>query len=105
MTTTLSRLNDIQRRREQLVARAAAQRDDMAEMFAQLHTPLQLADKGISFLRFIASHPIIPAATLVGVIAVLIATRRFNMMKWIERGFVAWRMYRSFKQFSKKSAG
>jgi len=102
MVTILSRLNEIQHRREQLVARAATQRDDMAEMFAQLRTPLQLADKSISFLRYIAAHPIVPVAMLAGVVAVLIATRRFNLMQWVERGFVAWRMYRSLKKFSEK---
>ncbi len=105
MASTLSRLNQIQHRREQLVARAATQRNDMAEMFSQLRTPLQLADKSISFIRFITAHPLIPAVMLAGVVAVLIATRRFNLIKWAERGFVAWRMYRSFKRFSDKSAG
>jgi NhaP-type Na+/H+ and K+/H+ antiporter len=84
------RLAQIQARRERLLARSAAQRDELALLLAPLQAPLGIADRGIAAARYLRAHPgvvVIAAA----VFAILSPKRAF---RWSRRAFVAWRGYR-----------
>jgi len=84
------RLEQIHARRERLVARSAAQRDELALLLAPLKGPLGVADRGIAVAQYARAHPglvVIAAAIFV----VLSPKRAF---RWARRAFGVWRGYR-----------
>ena len=85
--------------RERLLARCAAQRDDLAVLAQRLDGPLRLADRGIVGVRYMRAHPLALGA-VVGLVAVM---RRRSLWKWAQRGFIGWRAYRAFGKFKVKS--
>jgi hypothetical protein len=86
-------------KRERLLARCAAQRDELAALMRQLDGPLRIADKGIAGVHYLRDHPV----ALGGVAALLAVVQRRNLWKWARRGFVAWRAYRAFRTSNFKS--
>ncbi len=52
-------------KRKMLTARIARQRLDLAHDARILEVPLGAIDKGISFLKYMKAHPVIPAAAAV----------------------------------------
>ena len=85
------RLADLYRRRADLVARSAAQRAGLGEACHAWRLPLALADQGVAAWRFVHKHPVL----LVGVGAILALTRPRLALKWFQRGWTLWRVYRS----------
>ena len=84
------RLEQINARRERLLARSAAQRDELALLLAPLEGPLAVADRGIAVAQYARAHPglvVIAAAIFV----VLSPKRAF---RWARRAFGVWRGYR-----------
>ena len=81
------------RNRERLLARCAAQRDELAALTRQLDGPIRIADRGIAGVHYLRAHPVVAG----GVVALLAAMQRRNLLKWAQRGFVAWRAYRAFR--------
>jgi YqjK-like protein len=75
-------------RRERLVVQAAAQRVALAENIEPWRAPLALADRGLTALRLIRSHP----AWLVGGLVLLVALRPGRAGKWLRRGWVTWQI-------------
>ena len=71
-------------RRERLVTRAAEQRVALAQNIEPYRAPLALADRGITALRYIRSHP----EWLVGVVVLFAALRPGRVGKWLKRGLV-----------------
>ncbi len=49
------------KRRSELLARIATQREQVAELGAHLETPLVFADKGLAAVRFLRSAPVVSA--------------------------------------------
>ena len=80
-------------KRERLIARCAAQRDELAALTIQLDGPIRIADRGIAAVHYLRNHPV----ALGGVVAVLTVVQRRNLWTWARRGFVAWRAYRAFR--------
>lgn len=95
----MTNLQDIHRRRAQLVARAAAQRGEVATTFQRLDTPLRMAEGVVSFVRFIKSHPLVPIVAAVGVAVAFAVSGRVSIPRMFKRvliGAIAvWRTYRS----------
>jgi hypothetical protein len=89
MTTT-----DVARKREQLLARCDAQRDDLAMLMGQLAGPLKIVDGAIAGVRYFRSHPL----ALGAVTALLAAARGRGVWKWVKRGLLAWRAYRALRK-------
>ncbi len=82
---------DLERERARLVAMCAVQRADIGTAVLQLRGPLKIADAGLAGARYLRDRPL-----LLGVaVAALAATRTRGPWKWVKRGFVAWRAYRS----------
>jgi hypothetical protein len=84
------RLAQIRARRERLIARSAAQRDELALVLAPLKGPLAVADRGIAAVQYARAHPGL-VAIAAAVLVVLSPRRAF---RWARRGFVLWRGYR-----------
>ena len=84
------RLAEIRARRERLVARSAAQRDEVALLLSPWRGPLQVADRGLVAVDYVRAHPsivVVAAAALV-----ILAPRR--AFRWAKRAFALWRGYR-----------
>lgn len=84
------RLAQIHVRRERLVAKAAAQRDEVALLLAPLAGPLAMADRGVAAAVYVRTHPeivLIAAAALV-----VLSPKR--ALRWARRAFAVWRGYR-----------
>ena len=97
----MTSLNDIHRRRAQLVARAAVQRGEVATIFQRLDTPLRVAEGVVSFVRFVKSHPLVPIVAAVGVAVAFAVSGRVSIPRMFKRvliGAIAvWRTYRSLR--------
>ena len=89
-----SRLVKIWQRREQLVARAAFQRDQVALACRHLERPLRVVDTALSFARFLKAHPLVQALIFAGVAFAL--SRRISLLQLARRSFVLWRLYRAY---------
>lgn len=84
------RLAQIHARRERLVVKAAAQRDEVALLLAPWAGPLALADKGVAAAAYVHAHP---GLVLVAVAALVVASPK-RALRWARRAYVAWRGYR-----------
>lgn len=86
------------RRREELVARAAVQREQLADHVRKWERPIEAVDKVIAGVIYLRAHPV---AVAIGV-AVLTVIQRRSLWGLVRRGFAVWRMVRSLRQFSSK---
>jgi hypothetical protein len=84
------RLDQIHVRRERLLARAAAQRDELALLLAPLKGPLGLADRGIAAAQYARAHP--GLVVIASAIFVVLSPKR--AFRWARRAFGVWRGYR-----------
>jgi hypothetical protein len=84
------RLDQIQARRERLLAKSAAQRDEVALLLAPWHAPLAIADKGLMIAAYLREHPSI----VVVAVAALVVLSPKRAFRWARRAFAAWRGYR-----------
>lgn len=92
------RLTAISRRRAALVARAAAQREEVGCLVGRWHTPLMLADRGIALVRSLRAHPL---ALAVGVaLLVRIPGGKFGL--WVERLWTGWQLFHSLREHPAK---
>lgn len=82
------RMTLLAERRERLVALAAQQRYMLAQDIEAWRSPLALADKGLTALQYVRSHP----AWILGGIALLAIVQPRHAGKWLGRGWVAWQL-------------
>ena len=92
---------DIMVKRERLLARCAAQRDELSSLAVQFATPLKVADRAVAAVDFLRRHPLV----LVVAGAFFAAVERRRSWTWVKRGFVVWRSYRALRDTHFKSAG
>jgi hypothetical protein len=83
-----AKLLELAERRTTLVARAATQRTELSQALAPWRGPLAVVDEGCVALRYIRNH----AALLVGVVAFVAPLRPLRLAKWLQRGWLVWRM-------------
>lgn len=88
-----NRLILLAERRERLIALAASQRTALAQNIEPWRKPLALADKGLSALRYVKRHP----AWIVAGFALFVVLRPARAGKWLQRGFVTWRIIDSLR--------
>jgi hypothetical protein len=84
------RLAQIHARRERLIVKAAAQREEVALLLVPWQTPLAIADKGVAVASYVRGHPEI---VLIAVAALVVLSPR-RAFRWARRAFAAWRGYR-----------
>lgn len=75
-------------RRAALVAKAAHQRETLAEATYAWRKPLSLVDRGVSLLSHLTRHPLLMA----GSVATVVALRPALVFRWGQRALVAWRI-------------
>ncbi len=85
-----SRLAAIRLRRERLIVKAAAQRDEVALLLAPWRGPLGLADRGAVAVQYVRAHP--GALALAVIVLAALSPRR--ALRWARRGLTFWRGYR-----------
>lgn len=90
-------MSELMQNRGELLARIAAQREQMAEIEAEWQTPLALADQGVVAVRFLRSHPWLVA----GVVALFVIRRR-SVAGLVWGVWRAWKGYRDFTSISGK---
>jgi len=87
----------VMHRRGELLAKIAAQREQLSEAGTRWQTPLALADQGLAIVRFLRSRPVLVAG-----VVVLFIIRRRGLMGLARSGVLAWRGYRYFTAASGK---
>jgi hypothetical protein len=85
MSEKLTRLAE---RRAAIVAKAARQRETLAEATRVWRRPLSWVDRGASLLGHITRHPLLMAGSL----ATVVALRPYFLIRWGQRAWVAWRL-------------
>ncbi len=88
---------EVMLRRGKLLARIAAQREQVARYGARLQTPLAFADQVLVAVRFLRSHPI-----LAGGAVALIVIRRHGVLGLLKRTWQLWKGYRYLSALSTK---
>ncbi len=88
------RLAAITHRRAVLVARAAAQRNEIGRAAQHWRAPLAVVDRGADLVRRLRAHPL---AILIGV-ALLVRMGRGRRSAWFGRIWTAWTLYRSLSE-------
>ena len=87
----------VMRRRGELLARIAVQREQVAVTAMRWQAPLALADKGLAAVRFLRSNPVLVAAAVA-----LLVIRRRGVTGLVTAGWRIWRLYKSAVLFSEK---
>jgi hypothetical protein len=83
------KIAELKHRRGELLARIAAQREQMSTIGADLRTPLALADRGVAAVRYLRNHPLLAA----GVLAFVVLHRR-GVAALMGRVLGVWKSYR-----------
>ena len=92
-----SQMLAVMQRRGELLARIAAQREQMTETGARWQAPLALADQGLAVMRFLRSHP----ALVAGVVALFMVRRR-GVVGLVKGGWRMWKGYRYLTALSER---
>lgn len=87
----------VMQRRGVLLAKIAAQREQLEETGTRWRTPLALADQGLAIVRFLRSHPVLVAGTVA-----LLVVRRRGVTGLIKGGWRVWKGYRYLTALSEK---
>jgi len=82
-------MSETRLRRDLLLARIAAQREEVADLGARWQAPLALADQGLAAVHFLRSHPVLIAGA-----AALLVVRRRGVMGLMKGGWKLWKGYR-----------
>ena len=92
---------EIMRKRGELVARIAAQREQVTLASARWKAPLAVADQGLAAVRYVRSHPLF----LVGVAGVvaLLAIRRNSVIVVAGTALRLWNLYNSTRNYAAKA--
>jgi len=92
-----SQMTEVMRRRVDLLARIASQREQVARIGACCEAPLALADRGLAVVRFLRARPVLVAG-----MTALVIIRRHGLIGLARSGWLAWRGYRYFIALSAK---
>jgi len=87
------KLTQLAERRRQLVSQAAAQRIALAHNAEPWRSRLALVDRGVAVFRTIGRHP----GLMVGAALLLVVLRPRRAGKWLQRGWVVWRIGRRLR--------
>jgi hypothetical protein len=86
---------ELKQSRGELLARIAAQREQMTEIGMHWRTPLALADEGVAAVRFLRCHPLLVA----GVVAFSVICH-CGAAGLVSGVWLVWEGYRYFTFFS-----
>lgn len=80
-------------KKQRLQIRSAALREDFSSYATGLKPVFALADWGLSALRWLRRHPVLPVTVLVA----LLVARPSAALRWAQRGFLAWQALRKLR--------
>ena len=80
-------------KKQRLQIRSAVLREEFSAYAAGWMPAFALADRGRAALRWLRRHPVVPAAVL----AALLAARPRTVLRWAQRGFLAWQALRKLQ--------
>lgn len=90
---------DLALRKERLIGRIEAQRDQLAGYSAYLVKPFAAADKAVAGALYVKQRP-----WLAGVAAfAFVVLGRRGLWRWAGRGWTAWRTWRTASEWLRKS--
>ena len=87
-----NKLAQLAERRQQLVAQAADQRSVLAHHMEPWRARLALVDRGVTVVRYLRFHP----GWIAGGTLLFAALRPRRFGKWLQRGWLMWRLGRRF---------
>jgi len=96
-----AQLTTITRRRESLIARAAAQRGEVGRLVQPWLTPLSFMDRGAALMRRVRMHPL---GIAVGVL-MLFRLGRGGWSLWAGRLWTGWQLYQSLQNQQPRPRG
>ena len=86
----MSRLAQLHVRRERLIAKSAAQRDELALLVVPLRRPVHVADRAVAGAQYLRAHP----GVVVIAVAAFVVLSPKRAFRWARRAFGLWRGYR-----------
>ena len=86
----MNRLAQLHVRRERLIAKSAAQRDELALLVVPLRRPIQAADRAVMVAQYLRAHP----GVVVIAVAAFVVLSPKRAFRWARRAFGFWRGYR-----------
>lgn len=89
-----SRLIELAERRERLIARAEAQRDELSRHLSPWKNVFAVADKGVVAVRYLQHHP----GLVAGAVGLFVALRPRKALSWLRRGWVAWKFVKKLRE-------
>ena len=78
------------RRREVLIARAAGEREQLAQAYQQLQKPIRLAKMVVGTIQTLKAHP----AFVMGLAALLVGTRKGKWQRLLGQAWLSWEALR-----------
>lgn len=91
-------LAEIMAKRAELLARIAAQRQEVVSVGARLRTPLAIADHAVAAGRYLRAHPLLLVAAAGAV--VVIAVRRRSLMAVAGSALRFWNIFSAARNYS-----
>ena len=85
-----TKTEQLARRREILIARSAAEREQLAEAYQQLQKPIRLAKMVAGAIQTLKAHP----AFVMGLAALLVGTRKGKWQRLLGRAWLSWEALR-----------
>ena len=95
----MEHLVEIVRRKGQLIARCAVQRDAVAGVFRDLERPIAVADRALAVAGFFREHPVLVFAAVAAIVA--LRRRGSGSLSLVARGLAAWRMWRGISAWAR----
>ncbi|MGH7773951.1 MAG: YqjK family protein [Candidatus Binatia bacterium] len=83
-----SKLAELARRRESLISRAAAQRDQLAQSYQPLQRSIRFVSRVVGLMQFFKAHP----ALVMGVTALIVSARWGKLGKLPQRLWMGWQI-------------
>lgn len=97
-----SRSAQLRRRRQLLLARAAAQRDEVAFVAAQLQHRLRIVNLGFAAGQVLRNHPLLALAGT----SLLMRAPGGKLISWISRVYTGWELFGALrKQWTQRAPG
>jgi len=96
-----ARLLELAERRSRLIERARAQREQLARSLAGTDTAADLLARAFRVVEGVLQQPLIVAAA----VALLVVLRPRRALRWLMKGWSAWRLYRGAQRWWRQYAG
>lgn len=82
-------------KKQRLQAQSAALREKFADQAGRFRPLFVFADRGVAAAYWVKRHPGVPVA----VMTALLVARPRSLLRWLRRGWVAWRSFGKLKTF------